>query len=325
MTSRTTVAIVAAAVVLASVVQVAPAAALPTRTWVAKSGDDHNPCTVTAPCATLQAAHLNTAPGGTISVLTPGDYGPVLISKAINITNDAVGEAGILSGGSSGVTIQAGSGDVVSMRGLVIDGQGAASGFSGIVYRAASAVHVQNCVIRNFQTTGPNGSNGITVELSGTDRGKLFVSDTLVSDNGRTGTANGYGISAQAVQSASLSVVLNRVRVENNAQGIAADNSVSAAMWMIVRDSVVSGNGGDGIFAGTTSFVFVTGSSVVDSGNFGIQTLGSGAILMSKTTVARNGVGLASSLAGRIVSYRNNEIDNNLGPDGAPTAFNAPR
>src|SRR5262249_5622430 len=125
---------------------------------------------------------------------------------------------------------------------------------------------------------------------------------------------------ALAVQSASLSVVLNRVRVENNAQGIAADNSVSAAMWMIVRDSVVSGNGGDGIFAGTTSFVFVTGSSVVDSGNFGIQTLGSGAILMSKTTVARNGVGLASSLAGRIVSYRNNEIDNNLGPDGAPTA-----
>src|SRR5262249_10347952 len=157
----------------------------------AKSGDDHNPCTVTAPCATLQAAHLNTTPGGTISVLTPGDYGPVLISKAINITNDAVGEAGILSGGSSGVGIQAGAGDVVSVRGLVIDGQGAASGFSGIVYRAASAVHVQNCVIRNFQTTDPNGSNGVTVELSGTDRGKLFVSDTLVSDNGRAGTANG--------------------------------------------------------------------------------------------------------------------------------------
>ena len=96
-------------------------------------------------------------------------------------------------------------------------------------------------------------------------------------------------------------------------------------MWMIVRDSVVSGNAGDGVFAGTTSFIFITGSSVVDNGNFGVQTLGSGNVLLSNTTVARNGVGLASSLVGRIVSYRNNEIDNNLGPDGAPTGFNSPR
>src|SRR5438105_821498 len=83
------------------------------------------------------------AAGGQISVLTQGDYGLLAIAKSVSITNDGAGEATILAGGvTPALTINAGAGDIVSLRGLVIDGLG--TGSIGISITRASAVHVQN-------------------------------------------------------------------------------------------------------------------------------------------------------------------------------------
>src|SRR5262249_10555419 len=68
------------------------------KVWVSNTGADGASCgDVTAPCATFQRAHTNVDAGGDIGVLTPGDYGPANITKAVNITNDDVGEAAILA------------------------------------------------------------------------------------------------------------------------------------------------------------------------------------------------------------------------------------
>jgi hypothetical protein len=99
-----------------------PAQAQATRTWVSGVGDDASPCSRTAPCKTFAGAISKTAAGGEISVLDPGGYGAVTITKAISITNDGAGEAGILAGGTNGITVNAGSLDVVRILGLVIDG-----------------------------------------------------------------------------------------------------------------------------------------------------------------------------------------------------------
>src|ERR1700704_3703982 len=108
-------------------VDAAPAqAAAPTKVWVANTGVDNASCgAVTAPCATFQQAHDNVAAGGDIGVLNAGDYRPINITKSVNITNDGAGETSILvPANTAGVRIQAGIGDVVGLRGLVIDGQG---------------------------------------------------------------------------------------------------------------------------------------------------------------------------------------------------------
>lgn len=55
--------------------------ALSTHTWVAANGNDANSGTATSPYADFATAVANTAAGGTISVVGPGDYGQV------NITN----------------------------------------------------------------------------------------------------------------------------------------------------------------------------------------------------------------------------------------------
>src|SRR5215469_11663201 len=94
----------------------APASAQLSRTFVsAASGNDANSCDRATPCRTFQGAHDKTNPDGEITVLDPGGYGAVTITKSISIVNGGVGEASILvSGGITGVTINAGPADYVN-------------------------------------------------------------------------------------------------------------------------------------------------------------------------------------------------------------------
>src|SRR5438093_8689825 len=88
-----------------------------TRTWVSGVGDDVNPCSRTAPCKTFAGAISKTAAHGEIDVLDPGGFGAVTITKSITI--DATPFAGgILAALTNGVNVNAGAGDVVTLRGL---------------------------------------------------------------------------------------------------------------------------------------------------------------------------------------------------------------
>lgn len=81
----------------------AAAQAQATRTWVSGVGDDTNPCSRTAPCKTFAGAIAKTAPGGTIICREFGTYGPITITKSIEI--DCAGSrkewsgAGLATGG----------------------------------------------------------------------------------------------------------------------------------------------------------------------------------------------------------------------------------
>src|SRR5262249_57260493 len=83
----------------------APAQAQLSRTFVsAATGNDGNNCDRPTPCRSLQGAHDKTNSDGEITVLDPGGYGGVVITKSISIVNDGVGEASVLvSGGVNGI------------------------------------------------------------------------------------------------------------------------------------------------------------------------------------------------------------------------------
>ena len=107
----------------------APAQAQLARTYVsAATGSDLNNCDRLTPCRTFQHAHDQTLAQGEITVLDAGGYGGVTINRAISIINDGVGEAGALvSGGATGITINAPATDAVSLRGLTIKGSASAA------------------------------------------------------------------------------------------------------------------------------------------------------------------------------------------------------
>jgi hypothetical protein len=151
----------------------APAQALNTRSFISALGSDANPCTRPLPCRTLQTAHNNTSASGEINMLDPAGYGIVTVTKAISIVNDGVGSAGVLvTSGAIGITINAGPGDYINLRGLIIEGSGV--GMVGIQFNSGAALNIQNCVIRDLT------SSGITFAPNASSR--ILVLNTLVSD-----------------------------------------------------------------------------------------------------------------------------------------------
>ena len=334
---RTRFSLVALTILLVSVLAPAAAFAAPSRIWVSNTGQDSASCgAVTSPCATFQRAQDNVAAGGQIGVLTPGEYGHVFIGKAVSITNDGTGEASIAATADQqlGVWVIAGAGDIVSLRGLVIDGQGI--GTFGIVVTSAVAVHIQNCVIRNFE--GAPDGYGIAVipgsfgtpPITLGSNPQVFVSDTIIFNNGSG--ARTAGIAIQTASNATANVVLDRVHLENNVIGLRVDGSGSTGngSHVILRDSVASGNAGDGILATSVTghapaFILVERTSSVNNAGTGLHADGPHAtMLLDEDTVARNGVGLNAVNGGQLISYGNNRVNNNLGADGAPTGIFSP-
>src|SRR3954470_976340 len=120
---------VAPLLVVSGLLLSAVASAQATRTWVSGVGDDVNPCSRTAPCKTFAGAISKTAAGGEISVLDPGGFGGVTITKSITIDGGTgAGLASILASGINGVVVNAGANDIVILRNLSINGAGLAAG-----------------------------------------------------------------------------------------------------------------------------------------------------------------------------------------------------
>src|SRR5262245_10913996 len=106
------------AVLLALCLHVASAQAQLVRTCVSMAkGSDGNAsssCHCNTPCRTFATAHNNTLADGEITVLDPGDYGGLTITKSISINNDSGGEASItVPGGNTGITVNAAAGSYV--------------------------------------------------------------------------------------------------------------------------------------------------------------------------------------------------------------------
>src|SRR6266513_4313678 len=101
--------------IIAIALNVMPAQAQATRTWVSGVGDDANPCSRTAPCKTFAGAISKTAAGGEIDALDPAGFGAVTITKAITIDGGG-GVASILTNGSQAIVVAAAAADVVNIR-----------------------------------------------------------------------------------------------------------------------------------------------------------------------------------------------------------------
>jgi hypothetical protein len=273
-----------------------------TRTWVSGVGDDANPCSRTAPCKTFAGAISKTQAAGEISVLDPGGYGAVTITKSITISGDGT-LASILAAGTNGIIVNAGVNDTVILRNLSINGAG--SGIDGVRFLAGAELHIDRVSIYGFT------NQGIQFQPAGASR--LLVSDTALRNNG------GGGVFLQPTAAGTARAAFNRVVVEGNLRGLRADDGSSVVM----QDSIVSGNDTNGIVAfGASRPVDVALENTVVSHhpNAGIRSQSLATVRISGLMATANDVGLLSISGGGIVSFRNNRVFGNVTMDGLPTA-----
>jgi hypothetical protein len=280
------------------------------RTWVSAAlGNDANPCTRMSPCLTFAAALAQTTAGGEIDVLDPGDFGPVTITKAISIYGDEIGEAGIqTSTGTSGIAISAGANDTVGLRGLVLDGTGA-SGTSGVVFNSGASLHIQNCLIQGFSSSGITFSPG----SGSASTAKMAIRDaTIINNSVGTLIKPSGGVAAE--------VSLDGVHIDNNnGGGVRVDGTGgTGSINLAIADSSVSFNAGNGINAvsgpGNVSVdiarvvVAANASSGIQANQSkgGIASVTVGGAMIHGNTVALEAIGGAS-----LLTYSNNHVTGN--------------
>lgn len=281
----------------------AGAQAQATRTWVSGVGDDANPCSRTAPCKTFAGAISKTAAGGEISVLDPGGYGAVTITKSITI--DGAGTlASILASLTTGVIVNAAATDVIILRNLSINGGTPVSpGLRGVRVLNAKAVHIENCAIFGFR--GSPG-RGVDINLSTGTTTSVFIKNSTINNNLAAGVAV-VPISGQPV----VKVAIADSHLNQNASGVFAGEG---SQYTIER-SIISGNTAVGVDAAgsiVASAVHVDDTSISFNPT-GITTAGVAAVRLSRSGIFSNPTRGFNITGGTISSYG----DNYFGLNGA--------
>jgi len=213
-----------------------------TRTWVSGVGSDANPCSRTAPCKTFAGAISKTATGGEISVLDPGGYGAVTITKPITISG--VGEqSSIIASSVQGIVINLTSAPeapqtaTVTIRNIQINGAGVVLGTNGIhvLSTVATEVILDNVNIFGF------GTNGVLAEGS-----------NKVSINGGV-FSNISGVAIHSIGSSSINV--------ENAQINGNNIAVQPDLGSTIRLS------NNGVYDNKTGFACGTGGTLASAAN----------------------------------------------------------
>lgn len=292
-----------------------------TRTWVSGVGDDANPCSRTAPCKTFAGAISKTAAGGEINCIDAGGFGGVTITKAMTIDCANV-EAGVLVSGTNGITVNAGAGNVVTLRGLDIIGTVVTPALNGINFLTGDALIVEKCTIREFLSPSPNGF-GILFQPTGTS--KLYVSNTTFINNGSGAT--GGAILIKPSGSATTKATISNILAAQNTSGITADGSATTGVThTVVVSSVLTGSSANAaaIFTpaagGGITTMMLDRVSVANNITGALSSGPKSFIYLTNTTVFGNSTGLSAPSSGSILSYKTNNINGGNSPtDGAPT------
>ena len=303
--------------ILVPLFDAAPAQALNNKSWVSSTGSGST-CTRALPCGNFQTAHDQTNAGGEIGVVDSGEYGLLVINRAISIVAEGVDATIVSAGAGSAAITFSGSmipTDVVTLQGLIIDGLG--TGGIGISWPYGPALVVKNCVIRNFKN--PGGA-GIFAQVNAA--GRLTVTDTLLVNNG-TGVSSA-GILIKLASGGSANVSISRTELTGHVNGIFVDGSGGGGpVNLSVHDSVVTGSSNVGIVVATPGpslTALIDRTTVTSSLNTGVAVSGAAAtVRIGNSTIYGNVTGVAAFGGGSLRSYKNNQINGNL-TDGTPIA-----
>jgi hypothetical protein len=233
-----------------------------TRTWVSGVGDDVNPCSRTAPCKTYAGAISKTATGGEISVLDPGGYGTLTITKAITVDGGSgAGWGSTLFSSVNGFVINITtnlSTDKVILRNLSINGGTQTSlGVDGIRFLDGQQLTVENVRIFNFSGDG--------IEVNQAQGSNLFLKNVKITHGGATPTT---GVGIKITAAAACSGTMDNVDVD--AMGSHGLQFVSNSRFAIKHLSV-SRCGGSGVRSEGGTVELSIEDSVSAGNDFGFQ------------------------------------------------------
>jgi hypothetical protein len=259
-----------------------------TRTWVSGVGDDLNPCSRTAPCKTFAGAINKTAKDGEISVLDPGGYGAVTITKSIYING----------------THGAGYGSIIN------------SLVTGVNINITDAADVRKAVrLRALDINGvSNGINGVSILAAN----NVWIEDSVIDGNTGNGTTSGIGIRVATTAAVTTNVYVSDTMIHKNITGLRVTASTGFAV-LNIRDSNIEGNT-NGLDVSTNGFATVQNCRFAANTTNGVATTAaSGTITIRESVLSNNGTAI-NAAAGSTLRSLSNILNNNSTGFGGTTA-----
>lgn len=280
-----------------------------TRTWVSGVGDDVNPCSRTAPCKTFAGAISKTATDGEISVLDPGGFGGLTVTKGITVNGEGT-LAGVLNAGTTGFIINAPTTSNVTIRNVSINAP--KTGTDGIRVLAAKTVIIENVTI--------NGQANEGIDIAATNNVNVSVTNVQIKNCATTGIQVGTTVGLAKVS-------LDHVTVTNCVTGIKARSNSRISMTECVVAYNTTGVHSEAQTAGQQAQINVEHSVLTHNTGAGVQAGGGLAVAVSILRISDNqitnngGTGAFASANGTLETFMNNEIRANA-TDGCPACVN---
>jgi hypothetical protein len=251
-------------------------------------GADANPCSRTAPCQTFAGAFSKTASGGIISVLDPGGYGTLTITKPITIDGGTgSGWASTLASGTNGFTVNITVAPVapvknkVILRNINIAGSSSTTlGLDGVRFLgsvAGTSLTLENVDIFDFSGDG--------IEVNRSVAGNLFLKNVRLS---HAGTGIKIATSAGAINGAFEDVQIS----DMTSHGL---HCQTATLTIAIRNFNSSRNGGNGIQSDGGSCQMSIQDSVIHGNNVGISAA-LGTLRIHNVTMTNNNTNLTSNV-----------------------------
>jgi hypothetical protein len=278
--------VIAAALAFAATLPAVPASAQSSiRTYVSTTGTDNGTCGITAPCRHFQAAVNATSLGGEVDALEPGGYGSFTISHAVTIEGQGWSYVAPPANGAA-ITVTVPTTDTVYIHGVSLNGVGVTSA-DGILFNLGGTLNVRDSVIRNFSHDGiefaANASGGPS---------QIFVSNTVVSDNGNVGIDLGNNIT-----SGTITGVLDHVQIDNNGFGENGLGGVQVqspvqTIELLISNSNVGNSSYQGVLVGGGGSAYsnvVLKNVTINQTPTGVLLDGNAAVYFSQVAILSNG------------------------------------
>ena len=281
---------------LASSFVAASAAAQSTQVWVSGTGDDTNTGTRTAPLLSFAAGLAAIQAGGEVDALDPGqdwaapsgagDWNTLVITQAATLDGHT-GNSGYHALGS--IVVNAGPSDVVILRNLIFDGSVSPASV-GIQFNSGAALHLEHCIIKNFQQGG--------VIFAPAAAAQLFVSDSRI-ENVDTGAVS----LNPAVWAGAL---IARSFLNSSGIGLAADGNSQVTLVDTALQSNATGISANAQHSQVD--INLQGGSLADS-SVGVESLastGNAVVRLDGVTTANLDTPARKTGAGEVLSFRTN-------------------
>jgi hypothetical protein len=291
-----------------------------TRSFVSSTGLDTNSCMITAPCQTFAVAYTKIGANGIIAALDPGKYGPLTIIGPVTVNGNGWAAITATAQGN-GITVTAGSSDIVTLNGLEIDGAGA--GYNGIVFNSGGNFTVSNCVLGNFvSNNGVLSGIGILIDPSSGGTFTFDINNTVVTNS----SSGGLLYFAPNSGSPNATFVVDHVAVKGDGTGMGfAISEVGSSTTIAISNSVVSNNTEYGIITDGPGTIIAIDNTLISSNGTspsasiafaGIKADSNTHVQLSRSTIVGNRYGVINLTSpNTFYSYGNNQINGNLTAD----------